>query len=162
MCYIVIMAKNMRRKDREKPRAFALAVVDKCPYAVMATVNPDGTPYCIPLSIAREAAWLYFHSARDGHKIENLMFQNRVCITCVGEQKAIPGEFALEYESAVINGTAFEIMDRDEKINALALISRRYTPESMPSFDEAIKRELSQVSVWKIRIEEISGKGRKL
>ena len=153
--------KSMRRKDREQPGEFALAVADNCAYSVMATVNPDGSPYCIPLSFAREGEWLYFHSAKEGHKIENLRRDSRVCISCVGEVKAVPGSFSLYYESAVIKGTASEITSPEEKINALALISRRYTPDNMAAFNETIERELDLTSVWKIRIDEISGKGRK-
>jgi len=151
---------NVRRKDRERPREFALEVVDKCAYSMMATVNPDGTPYCIPLSMTREGDWLYFHSALEGHKIDNLKYQNRVCISCVGEVKEAPGEFSINYESAVINGVASEITDREEKIRALLLISKRYTPANMENFDKAIEKNLGRTGVWKIHIDEISGKGR--
>jgi nitroimidazol reductase NimA-like FMN-containing flavoprotein (pyridoxamine 5'-phosphate oxidase superfamily) len=152
----------MRRKDREKPKDFALEVADKCAYSVMATVNPDGSPYCVPLSLARKGEWLYFHCAPEGHKIENLKRNNRVCVSCVGKQKAIPGDFALEYESAVIVGTASEVTDREEKIRALEIISRRYTPENMAAFDNAVEKSLDITAVWKIHIDGISGKGRKL
>ena len=152
----------MRRNDRAKSEEFALAVMDKCSYAVMATVNPDGSPYCIPLSLARDGEWLYFHCAKEGQKIENLRFQNRVCVTCVGDLKIIPKEFGLEYESAVIYGTAFEITDREEMIHALTVISKRYTPDDMDVFDKAVKRDIGRTSVWTIHIDEISGKGRKL
>ena len=151
--------RNMRRKDREMSRDFALAVADKCAYSVMATVNPDGAPYCIPLSMAREGDWLYFHSAMEGHKIDNLKYQNRVCICCVGEVKAIPGVFSIGYESSVINGAASEVTDREEKIRALALISKRYTPANMEAFDKEIEKNLDRTGVWKIHIDEISGKG---
>ena len=150
----------MRRKDREKPRDFALAVTDKCAYFVMATVNPDGTPYCIPVSLAREGEWLYFHTAKEGHKIDNLKYQNRVCITCVSDLKEAPGEFSVRYESAVVVGTATEITDREEMIRALTLISKRYTPGIMHSFDKQIEKEFDRVAVWKICIDEISGKGK--
>ena len=143
------------------PKELALAVVDSCVYSMMATVNPDGSPYCIPLSMAREGEWLYFHSAKEGHKIDNLKHEGRVCVSCVGGVEAVPGEFSLYYESVVINGTAAEITEREEKIHALALISRRYTPDNMAAFDRAIERHLDFTSVWKIHIEEISGKGRK-
>jgi nitroimidazol reductase NimA-like FMN-containing flavoprotein (pyridoxamine 5'-phosphate oxidase superfamily) len=152
--------KTMRRKDREKPREFALAVTDKCAYAVMATVNPDGSPYCIPLSITREDEWLYFHCAQEGQKIDNLRHQNKVCVTCVGNVRVIPKAFGLEYESAVINGTAEEIIDKEEKIRALAIISRRYTPDDMDGFNEAIERSIDRTAVWKIHIDGIFGKGR--
>jgi len=152
---------EMRRKDREISRDSALAITDKCNYAVMATVNSDGTPYCIPLSPVRDGEWLYFHSAKEGHKIENLRAMNRVCISCVGDVKAIPGKFSIEFESSVINGTASEVTEREEKIRALAIISRRYTPDNMPAFNEAIQKDLDRTAVWKIHIDEISGKARK-
>jgi len=150
----------MRRNDREQSREFALAVTDKCAYTVMATVNPDGTPYCIPISPAREGEWLYFHSAHEGHKIDNLRQQGKVCISCVSTQGAIPGKFTLKYESAVIFGSASEVTEREEKIHALNLICKRYTPDNMTAFDEAIEKQLDITAVWKIHIDEISGKGR--
>ena len=153
---------EMRRKDRKKSSEFALLVIDKCAYSVMATVNPDGSPYCIPISLAREGEWLYFHCAHDGQKIENLKHSNRVCVTCVGDVKVVPRDFGIEYESAVINGTASEVTAREEKVSALAVISRRYTPDDMDIFDEVISRNLDRTAVWKIHIDEISGKGRKL
>ena len=153
---------TMRRKDRELSRDAALLITDNCAYSVMATVNPDGSPYCIPLSMVREGEWLYFHSALEGHKIDNLRHLNKVCISCVGMVKPAPGEFSLEFESVVINGAAFEVTRREEKIHALNLISRRYTPDLMAAFDEAIQKSLDHTGVWKIHIDEISGKGRKL
>ena len=150
----------MRRSDRAKSKNFALAVADKCAYSILATVNQDDTPYCIPLSFARQGEYLYFHSAPEGHKLDNLRYKNQVCITCVGEQKSIPGEFSLQYESAVIFGTASEITDREEKIHALRLISERYAPEDMAGFAKAIERGLDRTTAWKVHIDEISGKAR--
>ena len=152
----------MRRKDREMPENFALNITDKCAYVVLATVSPDGSPYCVPLSMAREEEWLYFHSAKEGHKIDNLRLNNKVCIVCVGDVEVIPGEFSTEFESAVIFGRAEEINDREEKIMALRIISERYTPDNMAAFNEAINRQLDLTSVWKIHIDEISGKRKKI
>ena len=154
--------KTMRRKDREKSKEFALDVVDKCAYAVIATVNEDGSPYCIPLSIARDGEWLYFHSALEGHKIENLRREPRVCITVVGDVKIIPRKFGIEFESAVINGTAAEVLTQEEKTQALAVICKRYVPADMDIFGEAVRKDIEQTGIWKIHINEISGKGRKL
>ena len=156
------MNAHIRRKDREMPRDFALTVTDNCAYSVMATVNPDGTPYCIPLSLVREGEWIYFHCALHGHKIDNLRHQNKVCICCVGNVKVIPGEFSTEYESAIINGSASEVTDREEKIHALERISRRYTPDNMANFVDAIRRSLDITAIWKVHIDEISGKRKKL
>ena len=152
--------RDMRRKDREKPADFALGVADTCAFAVMGTVNSDGSPYCIPLSLAREGEWLFFHCATEGHKTDNLKHSNRVCICCVGTSQPIPEDYAMEYESAVINGIAHEVTDREEKIHALLLICQRYAPENMAGFEAAIESKLGRTAVWKIHIDEISGKAR--
>ena len=153
--------KNIRRKDREQSRDFALEVTDSCAYANLATVNTDGSPYCVPLSIAREGEWIFFHSATAGHKLDNLRQENRVCVSCVGNQSVIAGKFSIKYESAIIFGTATEIIDEEEKIHALKLICLRHTPDNMANFDGEIHRQLNLTSVWKIHIDEISGKARK-
>ena len=155
------MQNIMRRKDRELSRDEALAVIDKCQYAVMATVNPDGSPYCLPLSIAREGESIFFHSAKEGHKIDNIRKNNSVCLTCAGDVETVPGEFALFYESAIVNGTAHEITEREEMIHALKVISQRHTPDVMAMFDSEIKKDLGRTAVWKISINNISGKGRR-
>ena len=153
--------RKMRRKDRELSKEAALEVIDRSAYSVMATVNSDGTPYCIPISPVRDGEWLYFHSALEGQKLDNIRRYDRVCVSCVGEQKAIPGKFALKFESAVIEGSAQEIVDREEKLRALRLISERYAPDNMAAFDKAIESDYDLTSVWKIHMDEISGKARR-
>ena len=148
----------VRYEKRKMGREFAESVIDKCSFFTMATVGPDSEPYCVPLSMVRVGPWLYFHSALEGHKIENLRRNNRVCVSCVGETGIPPGKFTAEYESAVIFGTAEEILARDEKVRALKAICQRYTPENMAAFEGAIEKSLDQTAVWRIHIDEISGK----
>jgi nitroimidazol reductase NimA-like FMN-containing flavoprotein (pyridoxamine 5'-phosphate oxidase superfamily) len=152
----------MRRKDREMPKEFAEQVADKCDYAVLATVNADGTPYCVPISIVRDNDSIYFHCAKDGQKIDNLKRQNEVCICCTGNVSFMKTEFSLEYESAIIKGKAEEVLQDEEKIHALRLISKRFCPEYMHAFDSEIARSLNHTAIWKINVREISGKRKKL
>jgi nitroimidazol reductase NimA-like FMN-containing flavoprotein (pyridoxamine 5'-phosphate oxidase superfamily) len=148
----------MRRKDREMPRDFAEQVIDKCGYGILATVNPDGTPYCTALSFVRDGEWLYFHCAVQGQKTDNLKHQNRVCISFVGDTRIPEGKFTIEYESAVIFGTAEEVLIEEEKIRALRLICERYAPDNMAAFDGEIARALGFTGVWKVHIDSITGK----
>lgn len=148
----------MRRKDREMDGNFALNVADNCAYAVMSVIKPDGSPYCVPLSIAREGGNIYFHCAKEGLKLECLKRDNRVCVCCVGNVKPVPGKFTTEYESAVIDGHANEVDDDEEKISALRAICLKYTPDNMEKFDAAIAKSLERTGIWKIHIESITGK----
>jgi nitroimidazol reductase NimA-like FMN-containing flavoprotein (pyridoxamine 5'-phosphate oxidase superfamily) len=76
--------------------------------------------------------------------------------------RTIPGKFSIEYESAIISGTASEVTDKEEKIHALELISRRYDPGGMANFDAMARKSLDVTAIWKIHIDEISGKRKKL
>jgi nitroimidazol reductase NimA-like FMN-containing flavoprotein (pyridoxamine 5'-phosphate oxidase superfamily) len=152
--------REMRRADRKRDRSFAEEVVDTCLYAILATVNDDGGPYCVPLSIVRDGEWIYFHCAHGGHKIDNLKSRNRVCLSCVGYVEEPPDHFTVVYKSAIVFGAAEEVLEDAEKIRALRLLCERHTPANMAAFDGEAAREYTATAVWKIHIEEISGKER--
>jgi len=150
----------MRRKDREMPREFALDVVDKCQYATLAMIS-EGKPYCVPLSIVRIDDNIYFHSAKAGQKTDALNKNPDVCISCVGDTNLVPRDFTTEYECAIIKGKAVEVTDDNEKIEVLKHICQRYAISNMAGFDGAIKMSLSRTAIWKISMDEVTGKRKK-
>ncbi len=152
---------DMRRKDREMPKEFALGVSDKCEWAVISMIDKESMPYCVPISIVRKDDIIYFHCANDGAKTESLNLNNNVCVSCVGDTYRIPDKFTTEYESAIIKGRAFEVLDKMEKIDALKLLCLRHTPTNMPEFEMAIEKSLKRTAVWKIEISEVTGKRKK-
>ena len=63
----------MRKASREMDAAFALEVLDKAPYITVSFTRADGTPYGVPLSLARtDDKTFYFHCAQEGDKLEHL------------------------------------------------------------------------------------------
>lgn len=148
----------MRRKDREKDRDFAFMVVDKCEYAVLSMIDIEGKPYAVPISIARQGEFIYFHCAKEGKKLDAIQTHKDVCISCVGNTCREKDEFTAKYESAILYGTAEEVILEEEKITALRLLCERHTPTNMKNFDKAIEQSLSRTAVWRIQINSITGK----
>ena len=151
----------MRRKDREMGKDFALAVVDKCEYAVISMTLENNTAYSIPISIIRDGEYIYFHSALEGKKIDALRNNPHVCITCVGNTNVVQEHFTTEYESAIIVGIAEELSNQDEMIHGLKILCEKYTPLNMANFSAAIEKSLFRTAVWKVKIQEITGKRKK-
>lgn len=147
---------KLRRKDREKDSDFALNVTDQCPYAVLSMITPDGMPYCIPLSIVRDVGNIYFHSAKEGFKTDCLRAAPDVCLCCAANVIPAEDKFTTGFDSAVIRGRASEVTDRDEKIHALELIARKYTPQLIEKLPEALERSLERTAIWKISIDSIT------
>lgn len=173
----------MRRKDRQMNEDFGKQVIDKARYGVVSMIDEDGIPHGLPLSIVRYGNNLYFHSAKDGKKVEILKNNPKVSIAFVGhvnipenytkdeldeivkdESKAaslVSNVFTTEFESAIVKGEAKPVEDEEEKIKAMKLICEKYTPDKMKYFDKAIKAGLNRTSVYRIEIEEITAKRKK-
>lgn len=152
---------EMRRKDRQMPEGFAWEVMDKCEYAFLAMTAEDGSPYGLPVTIVREGNAVYFHSAMEGRKTSCLRRNPRVCLSCVGDTRVPEGKFTTLFESAVAFGTAAEVTAEAEKIHALRLLCQRHTPDNMAAFDQAISASLKRTAIWKITVEEITGKAKR-
>jgi len=148
----------MRRKDREKDASFAFEVLRDCEYATLATINPDGTPYCIPISPVLVDNVIYFHCATEGQKLVNINDNNRICMSCVRHTKPIAETFTAEYESAVVFGKCIIVSNDDEKIMALRKLCEKYAESNMDNFDNSIAKWFHMTCVCKIDIEQITGK----
>lgn len=129
----------MRRKDRERNEQFALEVVRKAEYGTLATVNADNTPYCVPISAVLLNNYIYFHCAGEGKKLDNIVHNNKVCLTFVGNTKRIPEKFTTEYASAVVRASCFVVVNDEEKLAALKAITQKYAASSMGCFDDEAK-----------------------
>ena len=149
----------MRRASREMDAAFALEVLDKAPYVTVSMTRPDGTPYGLPLSLARtDDKTFYFHCALEGEKLDCIAHHPTVflsavslCAPTVGPKD---GSFTLQYKSATAIGNAELVTDREEKIAAMRAICVRFLPRHMAAFDDAIDRSLERTAVVRITLTE--------
>ena len=68
--------------------AFALEVLDKAPYVTVSFTRSDGTPYGVPLSLARtDEKTFYFHCAMEGEKLDCIAANPMVALSAVGSHK---------------------------------------------------------------------------
>jgi hypothetical protein len=149
----------MRRKDREMDAAFALEVLDKAPFVTISMTREDGTPYGLPLSLARtDDKTFYFHCALEGEKLDCIAHNPVVFLSavtrCAPTFDPKDRSFTLQYKSATAVGEAELVTDREEKISALKAICQRFLPQHMDAFDDAIARSLERTAVVRITLTE--------
>ena len=136
---------------------FALEVLDKAPYVTVSFTRPDGSPYGVPLSLARtDDKTFYFHCALEGDKLDCIAVNPIVALSavtrCTPTVGPKDGSFTLQYKSAMAVGKAEVVMDRSEKIEALRAICQRFLPQHMEAFGNAIERSLERTAVVKITL----------
>lgn len=151
----------MRRNDRAMSQDEALSLLKKAEYGVLSTVGEDGCPYGVPLSYALIGDALYFHSAMEGQKLDNLIHQPCVSFCVVGETQVLPARFTTAFESVILSAKASEVFG-SEKQAALEALIDKYSAEYKTEGLAYIDKSQAKTRVIRLTIVDLSGKARRI
>lgn len=149
----------MRRADKAiKDRNQIDAIIKKASCCRIALV--DGIhPYIIPVNFAVNNNHLYFHSAKEGKKIDILRKNNSVCFEIDIEGEIVKGEKAcswgMKYVSIIGFGQAFFIEDNTGKRRTLDILMKKYAGRRGFAYADD---ELDKITIIDVKIDTISGK----
>ena len=123
----------MRRKDREITDFDEIvAIMRKCDVCRLA-LNDGDFPYIVPLNFGLEVrgdqAFLYFHAAREGKKLDLIARDNRASFEMDCDHSLILSDekmsCTMSYASVIGRGT-IELLPEEEKYEALKILMRQY------------------------------------
>lgn len=146
----------MRRKDRQVSLPGEVEdIVKKCRVCRLGLFDEAG-PYIVPLNFGyavREGEYtLYFHSAREGRKIEAIRQNPRVAfeMDCAAEVYAADAEtpctYSSRFESVMGEGRAWLLETHADKAAALNAIMRQQTGRTF-AFSEAMTAAVAVIAV---------------
>ena len=150
----------MRRNDRAIPEDEARELLLNGEFGILSTVSPDGQPYGVPINYCCSRDRIYFHSAIEGRKIENIQHNSKVSLCVVGRTEVLPEKFSTKYESVIVSGRAIEI-EGDEKREALLGLIQKYSPGFIEDGLKYIDKAGHKTKAYKILIESMTGKARR-
>lgn len=152
----------MRRSEKEiNDKAVIMDVLDRCHIGRLGTICKDGYPMVKPLNFTHHDGKIFFHTALEGEKIDDIKRDNRVCfevdlpIAYVKARKN-PCDADYLYRSVIIKGRAIIIEDREEKLFALNCLMEKHQPEG--NYGDYTEDRLKKVGIVRIDIEEMRGK----
>ena len=156
------MNRNMRRKDRQMSDEAAVALLQHADYGVLSSLDDEGQPYGVPVNYAFDGKdSIYFHGAKEGHKLDNLKIHPKVCFTVVGNHQVMDWKFSTAYASVIAFGIAEEV-EGDDKYQALKMLAMKYSPNFMEKFEKNIDTAIIPTQVMKISVKQLTGKEFKL
>jgi len=133
-----------------------------CPVGRLGTVGPDGWPMVKPLNFVYLNGHVYFHTAREGEKIEHIKRDGRVCfemdmpLAYVRGAEDNPCTAEYLYRSVIIRGRAALVDEENERREALSALMRKYQPDG--GYGEFLPAKLAITGVVRIDIEHLTGK----
>ena len=148
----------MRRNRQQLSSEECERILDRCTSGVLALTGDGGYPYAVPLSYVYAHGTIIFHSAMQGHKVDAIKRDSR-CSFCVIDQDEIkPAEFTTHFRSVIAFGRIHILENTDEKVQALRLLGRRYSPGDEHGLQHEIDKSLDHVLLLRLDIEHLSGK----
>ena len=151
------MFRELRRFKQQLPREECMRILREQPRGILAVLGDEGYPYTVPLNFVYDNECLYFHVAREGHKLDALKRCDKASF-CVLEQKELSDDgWSFYWNSVVAFGRSSEIADDKEKEEKLRLLGQKYFPsEEMVESD--IAKNAARCVVIEFRIEHLTGK----
>jgi nitroimidazol reductase NimA-like FMN-containing flavoprotein (pyridoxamine 5'-phosphate oxidase superfamily) len=137
------------------------ALLRSCPVGRLGTVTADGSPMVKPLNFVLHDGRIYFHSAREGEKIDDIRRDSRVCFEvdqpiALVQSSGSPCRAEYLYRSVIIRGRAQVVDDREERLTALRALMEKYQPDG--GYGAFLEEKLAITAVVRIETDEMTGK----
>lgn len=150
------MFHKMRRHTQQLTIQESIHILEKNTSGTLALLDEDNYPYAVPLSYVYHEGKLYFHSAKQGHKIEAIHHHSKASF-CVIDQDEVHGNELTTYYRSVIAFGKVKLLDNQDKEKAIYHLGLRFCDNKDFIHDE-INRFKDAFEVIELDIEHLSGK----
>lgn len=151
------MFREMRRFKQSLPQAECIALLEQTPRGVLSVHGEDGYPYAFPMDHLYWEGKLYFHCAKEGHKLDALRADDRVSFCVMDEGFRRPGEWALNIRSVVLFGRIRPVTDPAQTRDMTRRLGLKYHPTPQ-AVEEELAKALDRVLILELTIDHMTGK----
>jgi len=153
------MFRKMRRFAQQIPDEKCIEILKNEPRGVLSVLGDDGYPYGIPLDhwYCKEDGKLYFHGAKEGHKLDAIKTCDKVSYCVYDEGYRKDGEWALNINSVVVFGRMKLVDDPDKAREICTQICRKFTDDK-EYLEKELKNALPRVQCLELTPEHMTGK----
>lgn len=152
------MFRKMRVAENQLSEKEAVEILERNTNGVLALDGDGGYTYAVPLSYAYSDGKLFFHSAKEGHKLDAIKNNAKVSFCVVDQDEIIPSEFNSLFLSTIVFGEIRVLEEDAERQHALEVILQKYSADFMEGGKKYIKAQWDNVMAAELRIEHMTGK----
>ena len=154
------MFRKMRRFKQELNETECKKILKNEVRGVLSVIGDDGYPYGVPVSYAYSDGKIFFHCAREGHKVDAIKNNQKVSFTVIAQDDVIPEKYGTDFASVIAFGKASFVEDPEEMLQSHIPIIEKYSNEYYDGGIEYFNKAKAAMRMVKIDIEHITGKGK--
>ena len=153
------MFRLMRREKQLLSPAETAAILDRGTSGVLALSGDDGYPYAVPISYVYDGEKLYFHCARNGHKLDAIRRNEKASFCVIDQDRIVPEEYTTYFRSVIVFGKIRILEETEEKWAAVEKLAVKYAPDSTAEDrEQAIRWEWAPLCVLEMTVDHMTGK----
>ncbi|MBR0415532.1 MAG: pyridoxamine 5'-phosphate oxidase family protein [Clostridia bacterium] len=126
---------------------------------VLSVIGENGYPYGIPLNHYYDETdgKLYFHGAKEGHKLDAIKVCDKVCYTVFDKGYRKESEWALNVKSVVVFGKIALVKDEEQAREICTALCRKFTDDEK-YLEHELQHALPRVQCLALTPEHMTGK----
>ena len=155
------MFREMVRKKQQLSREETMELLKQAPRGILSVLGDDGYPYGVPIDhwYNEEDGRIYFHSGKEGHKIDAIRREEKASFCVIDQDKVVSEEYTTHFRSVIAFGRVHILEGEEEKRNALRLLAGKYSAEQGEAGIEAeIDKSFANVCMLQFDLEHVTGK----
>ncbi len=152
------MFREMRRKKQLLSNDETIEILKKHTAGVLGVSGDDGYPYTVPISYVYKDGRLFFHCAKDGHKMDGIARNEKVSFCVIDQNEIVQEKVTTFFRSVIVFGRAKVLTGDDERRDALESLGVKYAPNFMEDVQKEITRDWNRVCVVAVEIDHMTGK----
>lgn len=147
----------MRRFKQALPPEECTAILETAYRGFLSVIGDGGYPYTVPINFVFTDGKLYFHCAREGHKLDAIRSCNKACFAVIDDPVKEPDSWWYHVRSVICFGRIAILESGEEHDRRLVELGKKYFPDGY-DIDTDMKRNAPRAEVLEFTIEHISGK----
>lgn len=120
--------RKMRRFRQQLTKSECDAILSKATSGTLALLGDEGYPYAVPMSYVYADGKLYFHSAKNGHKVDAIRRCDKASFCVIAADDVHSSEFTTYFQSLIAFGKIQIIESEEERTYAASLLGTKYNP----------------------------------
>lgn len=147
----------LRRFKQAASEEECLSLLQSAPRGILSVMGENGYPYGIPMNFVYREGKIYFHCAREGHKLDAIRANDKVSFTILSEPVRNEGEWWFCLTSVILFGHIAILSDPAQVDVGLRTMAAKYFPDDY-DLETDLKRNAPHALVLELTIDHMTGK----
>lgn len=153
------MFRKMRRNKQKLSLNESIDILHRNTSGVLGLMGDDGYPYTVPVSYVYCDNKIYFHTGKEGHKVDAINNYDKASFCIIDKDEVVPCEYTTYFKSVIAFGKIRFINDENEIKYSIDMLAKKYAPDDTEQNRQvAVDKEYDMLAMAVMDIEHITGK----